>query len=115
MSSWIENPVRRFKYKFSEPYRIRVGVGLSPLRNKREYNALIKFCEEELKDKSHMKLNPERRELFKLTLKLHKQALSDKKSVYTKIHKLQMPTDKIPRSYNDVHTLIEDNMGWYWN
>jgi hypothetical protein len=63
----------RLRGKYSEPYRIRNGWGLSPIRNKREETALIDFCKEQLKDRSYMKLNPERKEIYQTTVKFYKK------------------------------------------
>lgn len=111
--------VRKLKYKYSEPFRIRVGVGLSPIRNKREYNALIKFCENELKelesDQEYKKNNYERWKVYAATIVLHRQNLSDDPGTYLEIRKFQLtPRDKIV-SYNDVTDFIDDHVAWYWN
>ena len=100
--------IHKIKYKFSEPYRIRIGAGLSPLRNRREYNALIKFCRKELKDIGHMRLNPERRKIYQMTIKLHEDNS-------LKARKFQLPNYAQPRSYIDVHDFINDHVSWYWN
>ncbi len=82
--------IHRIKYRFSEPYRIQTGVGLSAIRTKRELKALIKFCEEELKSDS-IGLNSQKQEILKET-----------------ISKYNSP-DGCVISYIDSH--IE----WYWN
>lgn len=103
----MNNLIHRLKCRFSEPYCIRRGFGLSPLRSNREYKALIDFCERELLDKDHMKLNPDRRKVYKATLKLNK--LNTPEGFWFK-------TAHSPKMYyNDPHTFIEDHVGWYWN
>lgn len=84
-------PIHRLRCKFDEPYRIRIGVGLSPIRNQRELKALIAFCEEALKDKKHMRLNPERRDIYEQTVRLYKE--------------------------DDPHFIyfVSSNCGWYWS
>ncbi len=94
------NLVHRLRAKYSEPYRIRNGYGLSPIRNKRELRALVAFCEEQLKEE-YMKLNPDRREVFELTVKL---ANPDCFYVYYKQEK-----------YINIYRFIEDRCGWYWS
>lgn len=110
-SNWLH----RLRYKFDEAYRIEIGVGLSPIRSNREHKALIKFCENELKDKARMRLNPERSKIYRFTLMLDKQGKSDNPKTYTKIHELQLHKEEPKRHYNDVNTFIEDHVGWYWN
>lgn len=83
--------VHRLRGGFDEPYRIRNGWGLSPLRSKREVNALVAFIEEELKDKKHMKLNLARWDIYKETLRLHKA------------------------SDAEFYSYVEDHVGWYWS
>ena len=67
----MTNLLHRIKYKFSEPYRIRAGGGLSPIRNDREMRALIAFCQEELRDRKHMKLNPAMGDVYRETVGLY--------------------------------------------
>jgi len=45
----MKNIIYQFRSKYSEPYRIKNGYGLSPIRNKRELKALIKFCKDNIK------------------------------------------------------------------
>ena len=82
--------IHKIRCKIDEPYRIRIGFGLSPIRNKRELKALIAFCKEELKYKPSMKLNPERKKVYEETISAYE---------------------------NDywVHDYIREHVGWYWN
>lgn len=64
--------LHKLKYRFSEPYRIRIGVGLSPVRGKREMKALIAFCEEQLKEEHIKKYNLAKHDVFKETIRLYK-------------------------------------------
>lgn len=45
----MKNIIYQFRSKYSEPYRIKKGYGLSPIRNKRELKSLIKFCKDNIK------------------------------------------------------------------
>jgi hypothetical protein len=61
----------------------------------------VAFCEEELKDKYHMKLNPERKVIYQDTVRLGKLALKDKSW-----------------DWKDVQTFwkyVGEHIGWYWN
>jgi hypothetical protein len=97
----------KLRGRYSEPYRIRYGWGLSPIRNVRELKALIDFCQNELKDRKHMKLNRERYCIYSATVKLYR--LTEKGTV--------------PRSgmyfngkkYINIYQLIQEYIGWYWN
>lgn len=104
----VRNTIYRIRYHLSESYRIRVGRGLNPIRNKREMRALIRFCQEELKDKEHMKLNPDREELYRSTIALYGNA---EKVVLGKDSYL----DGAGRTYHNVFDIIEDHAGWYWS
>lgn len=101
--------LHKLKYRFSESYRIKIGCGLSPIRSDREYEAVIEFCKEQLKDKKHMKLNPDRKRIYETTVKLDKNW---KKGVGD-IIKFTEPTPE--RLYNDPFDFIEDHAGWYWS
>lgn len=105
--------LHRLKYRCSEPYRIKIGVGLSPVRSNREMKALIEFCYSELEDTEHMELNPERKRVYEMTVKLYEQGLSDDPAIFAKIHQFK-PVKTAPM-YNDVDNFIEDHVGWYWN
>ena len=94
--------------RISEPYRIRNGWGLSPIRNKRELKALIKFCEEQLEDKKLMRLNLHLEELYSLTVKIYYE--------YPKLTDGMLEVYKYNgRRYYDVYTLIKDNARYYWS
>lgn len=98
--------IHRFRCKFDEPYRIRTGFGLSALRSKREIKALIAFCEGQLKDEDHMKLNPDRKAIYESTVQLYK---TDGKCV------INLPHYKAPRTYHDPGSFVDDHIGWYWS
>lgn len=100
------NLLHKLRLRFSEPYRIRVGCGLSPIRTKREMKALIAFCESELKDRKHMRLNPHRQRVYEMTLKLYKQR-SSKAHNFKPVIKTEL--------YNDANEFIDDHIGWYWS
>lgn len=132
---WLKprNWIHRFRYKFSEAYRIEIGVGLSPIRNERELKALIKFCRNEIKDREHMKLNPARDELYKATIKLYewqnddhevKMTVNKDNSIkitgvrYIKLKNEAFKGDgefRLKKGYSILDDLIEDHIGWYWN
>lgn len=92
--------MHRLKATFSEPYRIEHGWGLSPIRSKRELKALVRFCENELKDKEHMALNPKRKELFKATIKLATTG---------------NPVKVEGKEYIEISMLVSSYTGWYWS
>lgn len=127
------NIVHRIKYKLSEAYRISVGVGLTAIRSEREMSALVKFCKCYLSDKEHAKLNPDRAELYRATIKLweyehddHHSKLTIRKdgSVkvvgvrYVKLKSKHLNAGSALRrkqGYGNIHELIDDHVGWYWN
>ena len=101
------NLIHKLRCAIDEPYRIRHGFGLSPLRNKGELRALIDFCKEELKDKEHMKLNVQRRDIYKETIYLYNLMAkndSPKKGYYF-----------AGKRYMTLMEFVEDYIGWYWN
>lgn len=91
--------MRKLLYKFYEPYRIRHGFGLSPIRNQRELKALIDFCEKQLSCKF---IDPKFERVYKDTLKL-----------YNSDEPIVIEIDGLP--YSDVYDFIEDHTGWYWS
>jgi len=103
------NILNRLKYRFSETHRIRAGYGLSAVRNDREYQAVLDFCREQLKDKEDMKLNPERKRVYEMTLMLDKEIKKAKPKVikFKPVQKMDM--------YFDPYDFIEDHAGWYWD
>jgi len=62
--------IHKLKFRFSEPYRIKIGCGLSPIRNQREMRALIEFCREQLKE-DHIKLNLAKMDVLEETIRLY--------------------------------------------
>jgi hypothetical protein len=90
----------RILSKISASYRIKNGWGLSPIRNNRELKALIWFCENELKDKEHMRLNPGRKLVYKNTIKLAK-------GEHVKKYRTQ--------SHYTLYEYIDEKVDWYWN
>lgn len=91
--------IHKLRCKFDEPYRIKRGFGLSPIRNDRELKALISFCFLELEDEEHMKLNPRRKKVYENTIKLY--------------YDEEVKVGK--RLYYSVYDYIDDNVAWYWN
>ena len=66
--------MRRFKGRYCEPYRIRMGYGLSPIRNQRELKALVEFCREELKERYYEDgLNKEKKLVLINTIALYEE------------------------------------------
>lgn len=96
-------------YKFSEPYRIRTGAGLRVIRSRRELTAVVDFCKEALKDKKHMNLNPDRKELYNATINLDKWG----KKVHLR-NKLLLDHSHGQSDFYDIMDLIEKFFGWYW-
>jgi len=82
--------IHRLKCRFSEPYRIKVGFGLSPLRNNREMKALIEFCREELRE-DHIQLNLAKMDIYEETIRMYE-------------------SDDLGLTY-----YIDDHCGWYWS
>lgn len=101
------NIIHKLRFKYSEPYRIKMGCGLSPIRNNREYKALMEFCKQELEDKPRMKLNPTRRKVYEATLEL--DSLETPEGFWFKL------PHRPKQYYNEVYSFIEDHVGWYWN
>lgn len=99
--------LRSLKYRIlsriSEPYRIRNGFGLSPIRNKRELKALIRFCESQLKEIHIQELNPKKKEVLETTIELYQAELD------------QLPIIRDKWSYVNIHEYIRDNIGYYWS
>lgn len=60
----------KLRSKISEPYRIKVGFGLSPIRNKRELKALMYFCKEQLKEE-HIQRDTFKKNILENTIKLY--------------------------------------------
>lgn len=85
------NLLHKLRFRFSEPYRIRIGCGLSPIRNKREMKALIAFCKEQLVEEHMQKYNTKKRDIFKETIRLY-----DAKDI-------------------ELYCYIDDHIGWYWS
>lgn len=83
--------IHRIRCAIDEPYRIRMGFGLSPLRNKREERALIAFCKEELKDTEHMDLNSDKKYVFQSTVGFYEA-----------------------NGYIDRY-FVDDHVGYYWS
>ena len=101
---------RKFMSRFSEPYRIRNGWGLSPIRNKRELKALVKFCEDYL-HKTLRRGNPglslEMFEIYTNTIKLGKGTVST-----IQCHHCDRGDDNTLVYYN-VYDYIKCHCEWY--
>lgn len=100
------------KYKImsalSEPYRIRHGFGLSPVRNNRELKALIRFCQDEL-DRATVeqladKVN-KHLEIFYYTIKLYEEQgnYSFEGVKYDGV------------TYLSIYDFINQHIDYYWN
>lgn len=98
------NIVHKIKYRFSEPYRIRIGCGLSPIRTKRERKALIQFCRGQLKE-DYMKLNPKAARVFKQTIQLYEDQI------------MNNDWSKFEAEGQDSHidNFIKNHIDWYWS
>ena len=86
------NLLHKLKYRFSEPYRIRIGCGLSPIRNKREMKALIDFCKNTLEEEYMQKYNTKKRNILKKTIILYDN-----------------------KDYVALYQYVDDHLGWYWS
>ena len=94
--------------KISESYRIKNGFGLSPIRNKRELKALIKFCENQLKEEHIQKYNPKKKWVFEVTIAMY---YSDN------VRDILFNNYFNPEEYDyiDIYSFIEDNLNDYWS
>lgn len=106
MNISISRFIRGLRYKFDEPYRIRHGFGLSPIRNQRELKALIAFCEHELTEE-YIKNNEELKRVYEFTIKLYKAPL-EFLPLYFKENNRLMP-------YVSVSQFIRDHANYYWS
>ena len=104
--------IRRLKYRFSNVYRIKIGVGLSAIRSEKEYRAVLAFCRNELASEVTMRLNPERSKVYKFTLLLADDY--DANQGFT-LRKFKGHNDKIALSYSNPYEFIEAQADWYWN
>jgi hypothetical protein len=107
------NILHKIKYRFFESYRIKIGVGLSPLRNENEYKALLEFCRNELKDTENMKLNPERKRIYETTLLLDREW--NRKWDDNSVPFVEFKPVGRTKRYCDPMDFIQDHVGWYWN
>lgn len=98
------------KLPHREPYRIKRGYGLSPIRTNKEMKALLEFCRNELKQTEIMKLNPERKRIYETTIELYENWAVD--GEYKPIKFKPVPQSK---EYYDPQHFIDDHCGWYWN
>jgi len=97
--------------KLSETYRIKTGYGLRPIRNKRELEALIKFCKSDLLEKYHWHCltNTKHCWVELVTIKMYEEAEDAKElSMLKKFNPYQM-------YYRDIYDFIEDHVGYYWS
>ena len=104
---------RKFMGRFSEPYRIRNGWGLSPLRNKRELKALVKFCDDYINGKTSLpgqpELNPVRSEIYINTSLLSKGIRCE-----IQCHHCDKGDGNI-QVYTNIYDYIQNHCGWYWS
>lgn len=114
----VQKIIHNVRYSFDEAYRIERGVGLSPIRSKREREAVIAFCRRQLEDHELMRLNPERKRIYKFTVMLYEQEELNDLALRTEMHHFKMKVGtayKFDRYYNDVDEFILDFAGWYWD
>lgn len=97
--------IHRIRYKLSESYRIERGRGLMPIRNDKELKALIAFCRRYLKEE-HAKLNPERCQIYELTIAFYE----DRAEIGQKV---DIAGHIIYPCY--IHDVINEFCGWYWD
>lgn len=119
MSETIEQYIRiaihRMRYAISESYRIQSGGGIRPIRNQRELDALINFCRSELKNVDYMRLNPDRKKIYQMTVDLYDQEHSDDINIAYKTLSIKLDHYSKPMHYNDVIDFICDHVNWYWS
>lgn len=99
--------IHRLRYKFSEPYRIRVGRGLAPIRSEREARALFEFC---LYEVEHTDYDLGRHEIFVNTIFLYE---------YQDEEDWRMIECYCPNhsgiKYWSFYEYVTDHAGWYWS
>lgn len=95
--------------RLSEPYRIRHGYGLSPIRNKRELRALYDFCKRELAERREFNVPYGKRDwVFTVTV-----AMYEREDVLTPLMDKRFNPEQ--RDYVTIYDFIEDHVGWYWS
>lgn len=97
----LANLLHKIRCRIDEPYRIKKGFGLSPLRTNRELKALIEFCRNELMDDQHMRLNQKRRAIYQATIAIYEQPLT--------------PVILNNKTYYTLSDIVDDHVGWFWN
>jgi hypothetical protein len=110
------NLLYKLRSRFSEPYRIRNGFGLNAIRNEREAKALYDFCVNELADKRHMDLNPERCGVYEHYVELYQWTFMEMADKKYKLYKGYMKFLRGSRtSTSNIYAFARDNAGWFWN
>lgn len=61
----------KLRSQFDEPFRIRHGFGLSPVRSTCELEALIDFCRGQLQEEYIIKYNPTKHDVLIETVRLY--------------------------------------------
>ena len=102
------NLIHKLRYAIDEPYRIRHGFGLSPIRNNREMRALVQFCKDELKEEHIQKYNPRKKWVFEVTI-----AMWENGEVRDILFNKEFNSDEV--DYYSIYSFINDNIGCYWS
>lgn len=110
--------IHRIRYRFSRPYRISIGVGLDPLRSKREAKALRKMCAEWLIDREICELNPAKTEVFQAYVDLYDKRKEDvtlEDPNLSRVYKPEGGKKEINKpTYFEYNDLVADFMSWFW-
>lgn len=95
--------IHSIRCEFDEAYRIQTGFGLSPIRDKRELKALIKFCKYELNELEIYNLGSSFKEVWQQTIELYNEA------------KLADATGEPHNKFNKLNHYIIEHAGCYWS
>lgn len=102
------NLIHKLRCAIDEPYRIRVGFGLSPIRNNREMRALIQFCKDQLKEEHIQKYNPKIKWVYEVTIAMWENG-NARDILFNKEFN---PDD---HDYMDIYYFIAEHCGYYWS
>lgn len=106
----------RLRIKISSPYRILNGYGLTSIRHHRERKALYAFCKKAMEDKKYIKLNPDRREVYRNTMVLYRNEYLNKKLKFVQVRDtVAYPFKLTEIKWSTFDSYVDDHCGWYWN
>jgi len=102
---------RKLRAPLSEPYRIRQGYGLSPIRTQRELRALKDFCLGQLKEKHIQEFNPQQKQVYESTVDIINKEKTD--SIGPGTYLELCDCHEVP--YWNSQNFIDDHVGHYWS